>query len=71
MDVHLTHYRMVSDILENVDVAKILLIQDTNQISKFVGKNTREVDLEGKTLLKCFSKKLKDILMLNKMSIWY
>lgn len=47
MDVHMTHYRQTSDILERVDVAKMLLIQDTNQVGKFVGKQIEDISLEG------------------------
>ena len=47
MDVHLTHYRQTSDILERVEIAKILLIQDTNQVGRFVGKKMEDIQLEG------------------------
>ena len=47
MDVHMTHYRQTSDILERVDVAKMLLIQDTNQVGKFVGRKIDDINLEG------------------------
>lgn len=50
MDVHMAHYRQTSDLLERVQVAKLLLIQDMGVVGKFVGKKLEEIQLEGKFL---------------------
>ena len=49
MDVHRVHYRQTSDLLERVDVAKILLIQDMGLVSKYRGKRIEDIQLEGKS----------------------
>ena len=46
-DVHRQHYRAMSDVLERVQIAKILLIQDLNLVSKFHGKKLDDIQLEG------------------------
>ena len=42
--VHLQHYRCTSPFLERVQIGKILLMQDLNIQSKFVGKSLDEID---------------------------
>ena len=46
-DVHRTYYRAVSDVLERVQIAKVLLIQDNNVVSKYQGKTLNDIQLEG------------------------
>ncbi|OWF39284.1 hypothetical protein KP79_PYT22704 [Mizuhopecten yessoensis] len=46
MDVHKTHYRQTSDLLERVEVAKVLLIQDFGMVHKFVGKQLKDIQME-------------------------
>ena len=48
MDVHRTHYRARSDILERIEVAKILLMQDNGLTSKYVGKRIEDIQIGGK-----------------------
>ena len=46
-DVHLQHYRHMSGFIERVHIGKILLMQDLNVSSKFVGKMLEEVDFSN------------------------
>ncbi|OWF39286.1 hypothetical protein KP79_PYT22706 [Mizuhopecten yessoensis] len=48
MNVHQTHYRQTSDMLERVEVAKILLVQDLNLVSKYGGKKLADIQLDGR-----------------------
>lgn len=48
LDVHKTHYRSVSDVLERVEIAKLLLIQDMNLVGKFHGQKLKDIHVEGK-----------------------
>ena len=48
MDVHLQHYRATSQMIEKVEIAKLLLIQDKNLVSRFADKSLGEIQLEGK-----------------------
>lgn len=48
MNIHLTHYRQTSDLLERVQVAKLLLIQDFGVVNSFVGKRLEDIQLEGR-----------------------
>ncbi|XP_060563321.1 uncharacterized protein LOC132722776 isoform X3 [Ruditapes philippinarum] len=45
MNVHRVHYRQTSDVIERVDVAKILLIQDMGLVSKYRGKKLEDIQL--------------------------
>lgn len=47
MNVHRVHYRQTSDVIERVDVAKILLIQDMGLVSKYRGKKLEDIQLNG------------------------
>ena len=47
LNVHQLHYRAMSGILERVQIAKILLIQDKNLVNKYHGKGLQEIQLEG------------------------
>ena len=47
MDVHRTHYRQTNDIIERVEVAKLLLIQDFGQGQSIAGKKLKDIQMEG------------------------
>lgn len=47
MNVHKVHYRQTSDVLERVDVAKVLLIQDLGLVGKYQGKRIQDIQIEG------------------------
>jgi hypothetical protein len=47
LDVHREHYRSRSDILERIEVAKILLIQDRGLTHSYVGKSLRDIQIPG------------------------
>lgn len=47
LDVHHIHYRSTLDIIERIDITKILLLMDYGQIGKFKGKKLEEIKLEG------------------------
>lgn len=46
MDVHHVHYRQTSDVLEHVDIAEMLLIQDMGLVSKYRGKRLADIQIE-------------------------
>lgn len=48
MNVHRIHYRQTSDVLERVDIAKILLIQDLGFVSNCRGKRLQDIQIEGR-----------------------
>ncbi|XP_062622394.1 uncharacterized protein LOC134283885 [Saccostrea cucullata] len=48
MNIHKQHYRQTSDILELVEVAKLLLIQDLNIVHRFKGKQLKDIQINGK-----------------------
>ena len=48
LNIHRQHYRAMSSVLERVQVAKVLLIQDQNLVGKYHGKRLDEIQLEGK-----------------------
>lgn len=47
MNVHQVHYRQTSDVLERVDIAKILLIQDMGLVAKYKGQKIQDIQIEG------------------------
>ena len=49
-DVHRMHYRQTSDLIERVQISKLLLIQDFGMVNKFVGKKLDDIQLEGNIL---------------------
>lgn len=57
MDVHRVHYRQTSDIIERVDIAKLLMIQDMGLVGRFKGKNLEEIQFDG-SYLEIFVKSL-------------
>lgn len=46
--VHAIHYRATSGMIERIEISKLMLMQETNSISKFAGKNLRDIQFEGK-----------------------
>lgn len=46
--VHLQHYRQLSGVVERLQVAKLMMIQDMNLSDKFKGKSLSEIQFEGK-----------------------
>ena len=54
VDVHRAHYRSRSDVLERVEVAKILLMQENGLTNLYVGKKLEDIQLEGKLILDTF-----------------
>ena len=45
-DVHRDYYRQYSTIAERLDVSKILLLQDTNQVEDYKKAGLDEIDVE-------------------------
>ena len=45
--VHLQHYRSMSGFIERVHIGKVLLMQDLNVSSRFVGKMLEELDFSN------------------------
>ncbi|KAJ8017713.1 hypothetical protein HOLleu_44683 [Holothuria leucospilota] len=48
LDIHHIHYRSTLDVIERIDVTKLLLLMDCGQISRFKGKKLEEIQLEGR-----------------------
>lgn len=46
--VHAIHYRATSIMIERIEISKLMLMQETNSVSKFAGKNLRDIQFEGK-----------------------
>ena len=53
MDVHKLHYRARSDVLERIEIAKILLIQDLGVVDKYIGKKLEDIQFEGILYCRC------------------
>lgn len=51
LDVHREHYRARSDVIERIEVAKILLMQDKGMVNKHVGKKLSEIQFTGRIFL--------------------
>lgn len=45
-NVHLEHYRQTSDVVERLDVAKVLLIQDSGLVSENRKKKLQDIELK-------------------------
>ena len=50
-NVHREHYRAMSDVIERVEVAKLLLIQDLGLVGKYNGQRLQDITLEGKEFI--------------------
>ena len=46
--VHETHYRSTSGLVERLDIAKLMLMQEGNLVGKFAGKSLNDITFEGK-----------------------
>lgn len=49
--VHEQHYRATSGLIERLDIAKLMLIQESNQHGKFHGKSLKDINFAGTSLL--------------------
>jgi len=47
LDVHCINYRQTSDVIERVQIAKILLLQDHDNIGAFANKRLEDICCEG------------------------
>lgn len=45
--MHETHYRATSGLIERVEIAKLLLIQENNMAGQFAGQDLSEIQFEG------------------------
>ena len=48
LDVHNIYYQMTSDMIERSQIAKILLLQDHDNIGAFANKRLRDISWDGK-----------------------
>lgn len=48
--VHEQHYRSTSGLIERLDIAKLMLIQEGNLHGKFHGKSLHDINFEGRLL---------------------
>jgi hypothetical protein len=48
LDVHDLHYRATLDVIERVDIAKLLLAMDMNKLHLLKGRKIGDIDLKGK-----------------------
>ncbi|XP_063965463.1 uncharacterized protein LOC135156624 [Lytechinus pictus] len=46
LDVHHIHYRATSDLLERIDIAKLLLMMDFGKIADFKGQKIQDIQLD-------------------------
>ena len=56
MDVHKTYYRAMSDTIERVKIAKLLLVQDRGAVGQNHGRNIDDISLEGKCYIISYGK---------------
>ena len=45
--VHLQNYRATSGLIERIDIAKLMLIQEKNVVGKFAGLKLSEINFDG------------------------
>ena len=50
LDIHHIHYRSTMDIIERIDITKLLLMMDSGQIGRFKNKKLEDIQLEGNCL---------------------
>ena len=48
--VHEQHYRATSGLIERLDIAKLMLLQEGNMQGKFQGKSLKDINFEGKSV---------------------
>ncbi len=51
LDVHRNHYRHMSDSIERIKIAKLLLVQDLGVVGENHGRNIDDISLEGMYVL--------------------
>ena len=49
MDVHEAHYQQTEDLIERVEMSKVLLIQDLGRVGEFQNKSLKDIQLTGCT----------------------
>lgn len=47
LDIHNIHYRATMDIIERIDITKLLLLLDSGNIGQFKNKRLEDIQLEG------------------------
>jgi hypothetical protein len=47
MDIHKIHYRQTSGLIERIDMAKLMLMQELNITAKYAGKKLEDIQLPG------------------------
>lgn len=47
MDIHKIHYRQTSGLIERIDMAKLMLMQELNITANFAGKKLEDIQLPG------------------------
>jgi hypothetical protein len=47
MEVHKIHYQQTAGLIENIDMAKIMLMEELNITSKYAGMKLEEIQLLG------------------------
>lgn len=45
--IHDQYYRQTSGLIERIDIAKLMLIQEHNLVSTYANKKLEEIQLEG------------------------
>ena len=53
MDVHKAYYRATSGMIERMEIAKLMLIQERNKVGRFAGRDLSKVTFDGMFLF-CF-----------------
>lgn len=48
MEVHELHYRSTSGLIERLEIAKLMIMQECNVVGKFHGKSLKDITFEGK-----------------------
>lgn len=48
VQVHEMHYRSTSGLIERLEIAKLMLMQENNMVGKFQGKTLKDITFEGK-----------------------
>lgn len=47
MDIHRIHYRQTSGLIERIDMAKLMLMQEYNITAKYAGRKLQDIQLPG------------------------
>lgn len=47
LDIHKIHYRQTSGVIERVDIAKLMLLQEFDIAGKYAGKKLGDIDMQG------------------------